>query len=88
MNLKLEDLEIYKLSIEIGEMVWRIVINWPPFEKKLLANSLWELPISLPLTLARAMEDFIIKTTKNFAITAGVLQKKHLLLFKKQAPEI
>jgi len=40
MNLKLEDLEIYKLSIEIGEMVWRIVINWPPFEKKLLANSL------------------------------------------------
>lgn len=32
--LKLEDLEIYQLAMEIGEGVWGIVCGWDYFEKK------------------------------------------------------
>lgn len=31
--MKLEDLEIYKLSIEIAERVWNIALLWKQFEK-------------------------------------------------------
>lgn len=33
-SLRLEDLEVYKVAMEIGEMVWRIVLSWDYFEKK------------------------------------------------------
>ena len=34
--MKLEDLEVYHLSMEIGEKVWKIVMNWEYFEKDTL----------------------------------------------------
>lgn len=33
-GLKLEELEVYKVAMEIGELVWQIVIKWEYFEKK------------------------------------------------------
>lgn len=35
-GLRLEDLEIYKVAMEIGELVWGIVTKWKYFEKKTL----------------------------------------------------
>jgi hypothetical protein len=35
-TLRLEDLEVYKVAMEIGEIVWSIVIRWEYFEKKTL----------------------------------------------------
>jgi len=34
----LSDLRIYKLGIEIGEIVWKIVISWDSFSKWTIGN--------------------------------------------------
>ncbi|MFY0671824.1 MAG: four helix bundle protein [Bacteroidia bacterium] len=39
-NIPLEDLEIYKMAMEIGEDVWNIVITWDIFKKKTIGNQL------------------------------------------------
>ncbi len=38
--MDLENLEIYKLSIELGEVVWKIVIPWKFFEKDTIGKQL------------------------------------------------
>ncbi len=35
-GLRLEDLEVYKVAMEIGEIVWNMVMRWEYFEKKTL----------------------------------------------------
>ena len=35
-GLRLEDLEVYKVAIEIGDITWEIVSKWEYFEKKTL----------------------------------------------------
>lgn len=43
-GLRLEDLEVYKVAMEIGEIVWKIVGKWEYFEKKTLGHSMLKLP--------------------------------------------
>ena len=38
--MRLEDLEIYQLSIEIGEKVWDMVKDWKYFEKDTIGKQL------------------------------------------------
>jgi hypothetical protein len=33
-SLRLEDFEVYKVAMEIGEIIWNIVMTWEYFEKK------------------------------------------------------
>jgi hypothetical protein len=35
-GLRLEELEVYRVAMEIGEIVWNVVIKWDYFEKKTL----------------------------------------------------
>jgi hypothetical protein len=35
-GLRLEDLEVYKVAMEIGEIVWNAVVKWEYFAKKTL----------------------------------------------------
>lgn len=74
-NLRLEDLEVYKVSMEIGEIVWNIVARWPYFEKKTLGAQFVEAADSMRLISAKGMADFIIREIKIFAITAAALQR-------------
>jgi len=36
--LRLEDLETYKLSMNLGEKIWNMVVNWNYFEKDIPIN--------------------------------------------------
>ncbi len=36
--MKLEDLEVYNLSMEIGERVWKVTINFDHFAKETLGK--------------------------------------------------
>jgi four helix bundle protein len=38
--MKLEDLQVYQLSMQIGEDVWNIVIEWSNFEKDTVGKQL------------------------------------------------
>ena len=35
-GLRLEELEVYRVAMEVGEIVWNVVIKWESFEKKTL----------------------------------------------------
>jgi four helix bundle protein len=37
-NVKLKDLEIYQLSMQLGEYVWTIVLKWDYFAKDVLGK--------------------------------------------------
>lgn len=36
--LKLEELEIYQMAMDIGEEVWNLVDEWKPFAKRTVTN--------------------------------------------------
>jgi hypothetical protein len=38
-NIRLEDLEVYKVAMEIGDIAWDIVDKWEYFPKKTLGHS-------------------------------------------------
>ena len=38
--LRLEDLEVYKLALDIGEEVWLMVDNWKVFPKNTVGSQL------------------------------------------------
>jgi len=38
--MKLEELQVYQLSMEIGEKVWKIVIDWDYFLKDTIGKQL------------------------------------------------
>ena len=75
-NFKLEELEVYKVSMEIGEMVWNIVMKWDYFQKKHLVLNFRMRPIQLHLIFQKGMVGSIIKTTRISVSIAAARQKK------------
>lgn len=65
-SLKLEDLEVYKISMEIGEMVWEIVNRWEYFEKKTLGAQFTKAADSIALNISEGYGRFHYKENKNF----------------------
>ena len=74
---KLEDLEVYKLAMEIGEMVWSIVSKWDYFPKKTLGGQFVEAADSIAMNISEGYGRFHYKENKNFCTVAD-LQKKPL----------
>jgi four helix bundle protein len=66
MGLKLEELHVYKLSMEIGELAWVIVEKWPYFEKKTLGAQLVDAADSIALNISEGYGRFHYKENKNF----------------------
>ena len=51
-SLLLEDLEIYQLSLDIGEYVWSIVDKWEFFHKKTVGGQFVEAADSIAANIA------------------------------------
>ncbi|MBK9016005.1 MAG: four helix bundle protein [Saprospiraceae bacterium] len=52
--VKLEDLEIYQLALDIGEYVWAIVLKWEYFPKKTVGAQFVEAADSISANIAEA----------------------------------
>ena len=65
-SLKLEDLEVYKIAIEIGELVWSIVMKWEYFEKKTLGTQFVEAADSIAFNISEGYGRFHYKDNRNF----------------------
>jgi four helix bundle protein len=39
-SIALEDLEIYKMAMDLGEDIWNLVIKWDVFQKKTIGDQL------------------------------------------------
>ena len=65
-GLRLEDLEVYKVAMEIGEIVWNIVMRWEYFEKKTLGVQLVDAADSIAFNISEGYGRFHYKENKNF----------------------
>ena len=65
-GLKLEDLEVYKVALEIGEIVWSVVDKWEYFPKKTLGAQYVDAADSIALNISEGYGRFHYKENKNF----------------------
>jgi four helix bundle protein len=65
-GLKLEDLEVYKVAMEIGDMVWQVVMRWEYFERKTLGAQFVDAADSIAFNISEGYGRFHFKENKNF----------------------
>ena len=64
--IKLIDLEVYKLAIEIGDKVWEIVDKWDYFNEDTLGKQFVKAADSVALNIAEGYGRFFYKENKHF----------------------
>lgn len=65
--MKLEELNVYRLSMGIGEKVWSIVIKWGYFERDTIGKQLVRSIDSVAANLSEGFGRFHYKEAKNFS---------------------
>lgn len=65
--MNLEDLQVYQLSIDIGEKVWNIVIKWDYFLKDTIGKQLVRAVDSVAANLSEGFGRYHYKEAKNFS---------------------
>ena len=63
---RLEDLEVYKISMEIGEMIWNIVERWNAYQKDTLGRQVTRAADSIALNISEGYGRYHYKDNKNF----------------------
>jgi len=65
--MKLEELQVYQLSMDIGEKVWNIVMKWDYFTKDTIGKQLVRSIDSVAANLSEGYGRFHYKEKKNFS---------------------
>lgn len=65
--MKLEELKVYEMSMEMGERVWKIVSKWGYFEKDTIGKQLVRSADSVAANLCEGFGRFHYKEAKNFS---------------------
>ena len=65
--MRLEELQVYQLSMEIGEKVWNIVIAWDYFLKDTIGKQLVRATDSIAANLSEGFGRYHYKEAKNFS---------------------
>ena len=68
--MKLEDLEIYQLAMDLGEKVWNEIDKWKYFEKDTLGKQLVRACDSVSLNIAEGFGRYTYKETRQFSYYA------------------
>ena len=82
-GLRLEELEVYRVAMEIGEIVWNIVIKWEYFAKKTLGAQFVEAADSIALNIGEGYGRFHYKENKNFCYYSRGSAKETLTAARK-----
>ena len=82
-GLRLEDLEVYKVAMEIGELVWNIVSKWEYFEKKTLGVQFVDAADSIAFNISEGYGRFHFKDNKNFCYYSRGSAKETLTAIRK-----
>lgn len=64
--MKLEELHVYQLSMEIAEKVWNIVINWDNFLRDTIGKQLVRAADSVAANLSEGFGRYHYKESKHF----------------------
>ncbi len=65
--MKLEELQVYQLSMNIGEKVWNIVIKWDTFSKDTIGKQLVRAVDSVAANLSEGFGRYHYKEAKHFS---------------------
>lgn len=71
--LKLEDIEIYQLALEIGEEVWNMVQKWEYFSKNTVGKQFVEAADSISANIAEGYGRYFYRDRKNFCYYPGFI---------------
>ncbi len=83
--MNINDLEVYKLSMEIGEKIWKLVNVWNYFEKNTIGNQLVRSVDSVAANLSEGFGRYHFKDKKNFSYySRGSLYETRTWLEKAQ----
>ena len=64
--MKLEELNVYRLSMEMAERIWEIVMKWDYFTKDTLGKQLVRAADSIAANLSEGFGRYHFKENKNF----------------------
>ena len=64
--MKLEELQVYQLAMDIGERVWELVIKWDYFAKDTLGKQLVKPADSVAANLSEGFGRFYYKENRQF----------------------
>jgi four helix bundle protein len=65
--MKLEELQVYSLSMDIGERIWEIVIKWDYFQKDTIGKQLVRASDSIAANLSEGYGRYHFKENINFS---------------------
>lgn len=81
--MELRDLEVYKLSEEISDVIWNIVLEWDYFAKDTIGKQLVKASDSIAANIAEGYGRYHFKENKNFCYFArGSLEETKTWLRK------
>jgi four helix bundle protein len=81
--IPLEELEVYKSAMSIGDIVWDIVDNWPYFAKDTLAKQFVRAADSIELNIAEGYGRYFYKENRNFCYYSRGSAKETEALLRK-----
>ena len=64
--MKLEDLQVYQLSMSMGDRIWDIVVNWDYFAKDTIGKQLVKAADSVAANISEGYGRFHYKESKHF----------------------
>jgi len=82
-GLRLEELEVYRVAMQIGDIVWNIVTKWEYFEKKTLGAQFVDAADSIALNISEGYGRFHYKENKNFCYYSRGSAKETLTAIRK-----
>ena len=84
--LRLEELQVYGIAMEIGEEVWSAVDTWTPFAKRTIGEQLVEAADSIAANIAEGYGRFHFKENKQFCYYSrgSLLETKTFLVKARQ----
>ena len=64
--MKLEELNVYNLSIEVGEKIWELIVNWDKFSKDTLGKQIVRSVDSIAANISEGFGRFHFNESNHF----------------------